>query len=342
MPQRRSPSGREPADRSTVLRHKVYIGLKIAKSNVRGIRLPRLLKTVPPADHYGDRDVLDATAGNDILRRAVVEGEPFAAGKIGDCELEALLKYELAERDADAFFRSISKEGHELDLLYVNCGVFPRTPGATSAWAETYLAALGQLDLIGVWFNTGEREIVERYAPHATLSRVRSLEPYYHDAPWTAALAGKRVVVVTPFEQTVTLQRNRWTGKELFPSNPDVLPDFDLTIVRSPFSAALVPPAHADWSASLEAMKAELAALEFDVCIVGAGAYSLPLCSFVRSELRRLAVHLGGSTQILFGIRGRRWNKHPVLKHHFNERWIHPLESERPNGTWRLEGSAYW
>jgi hypothetical protein len=325
-----------------VLRHKLYIGLKIAKSNVPFVRMPRLLKQGAAVDRYGERPILSERDGNLLIREQVGKGRAFAGGKIGDCELEALLKYVKAERDPERFFRSISSEGHELDLLYVNCGVFPRTAAATTAWAETYLASLGELDLIGAWFNTGERHIVDAYAPQATLAQVRSLEPYYYAEPWTAALAGRRVVVVTPFRETVLLQRSRWSGSELFPGNPDVLPDFELRIVRSPFSAALAPPPHADWLTSLEVMKDALARAEPEVCIVGAGAYSLPLCAFVRSELGRPALHLGGATQLLFGIRGRRWDRHPVLKRYFNEYWISPVASERPKGTWRLEGGAYW
>jgi hypothetical protein len=53
-------------------------------------------------------------------------------------------------------------------------------------------------------------------------------------------------------------------------------------------------------------------------------------------------VHLGGATQILFGVRGRRWDAHPVIKRFFTDAWIRPLPDERPGGRWRLEGGAYW
>src|SRR5262245_24161332 len=141
------------------LRHKVYIGLKIAKSNVPVVRRARLLKTTPRVQQYGDRPILSETVGNAALLERVSAGMGMAAGKIGDCELETLLKYESAGHDPERFFTSISKEGHELDLLYVNCGVFPPAAGTVSAWAESYLGALGSIDYLGVWHNTGEREI---------------------------------------------------------------------------------------------------------------------------------------------------------------------------------------
>jgi hypothetical protein len=325
-----------------VLRHKLYIGAKVVKSHVPGLRRFRLLKTSAPTDRYGDRRILDAAEGNDLLFDQVVSGEPISAGKIGDCELEALVRYVEADGDVDRFFYSITKQGHELNLLYVNCGVFPREAEAVGRWAEIYLESLGGIDLLAVWHNAGEEEIADRYAPQATLTRIRALEPYYHPHPWTASLAGRRVLVVTPFEQTISLQRAQHRGADLFPGAPDVLPDFDVSIVRAPFSAALVPPAHSEWSDALEAMKEQIRTHDFDVCLVGAGAYSLPLCAFVRKELDRTAVHLGGATQVLFGIRGRRWDGHPVIKRFFTDSWIRPLPSERPRGRWRLEGGAYW
>ncbi len=325
-----------------MLRHKLYIGLKIAKSNTPWLRRVRLLKTSPYTDQYGDRPILDAGRGNLLLFEHIAAGEPIAAGKIGDCELEALLKYESAGRDPERFFRSITDRGHEMYLLYVNCGVFPRSADVVTAWADTYLEAVGHVDLLAVWHNEGEQKIADRYAAQATLTGIRALDPFYHSMPWTRALRDKRVVVVTPFEETVSLQRRRYRGEDLFPATPSMFPDFELSVVRSPFSAALVPPIHTDWHAALKEMKGRIREREFDVCLVGAGAYSLPLCAFVRTELGRTAVHLGGALQLLFGIRGRRFDEHPFLKTLHNKNWIRPLPSERPRGRWRLEGGAYW
>jgi hypothetical protein len=324
------------------LRHRIYIGLKTAKANVPIGGRVRLLKAAAQVDRYGSHEIRAASEGNAMLRDALSHGTPLTAGKIGAGELEAVLKYEAAGKDADAFFRSIGEHGHELDLLYVNCGVFPRTPAAVASWADTYLSALGGIDLLGVWFNEGEDQIALAHAPQATFAHVRALEPYYHEDPWTRALEGKRILVVTPFADTVTRQRGRYRGGDLFPGTPEILPDFAVAVVRSPFSPALAPPAHPDWHAALSDLKEQIAATEFDVCLVGAGAYSLPLCAFVGAELRRPAVHLGGATQLLFGIRGKRWDRNPVLRHFYNDNWARPLPSERPRGAWRIEGAAYW
>lgn len=324
------------------LKHRLYLGLKTAKSNIPLLRRVRLLKMAPPVVHYGRHKILEATAGNQLLLDRVGSDRPIAAGKIGDCELETLVKYEAAAGDLEAFFHSISKAGHELDLLYVNTGVFPKSADAIASWAEAYLQSLRYLDLIGVWYNAGEEEILEKYAPQAILSRVRALEPYYHDHPWSKALKGTRTLVVTSFPDTVRRQRRLYRGADLFANNPDVFPDFELETVRSPFSPALVPPLHTTWHEALSSMEDQIRRTVFDVCLVGAGAYSLPLCAFVRSELGQTAIHLGGAVQVLFGMKGKRWDGNAAISGFYNDAWTRPLPTERPKGTWRVEGSAYW
>ena len=79
----------------------------------------------------------------------------------------------------------------------------------------------------------------------------------------------------------------------------------------------------------------------FDVAIVGAGAWSLPLTAHARA-LGRIGIHMGGATQILFGIRGARWDDHPVIAGFYNEAWVRPGPGERPAAHEAVEGGCYW
>lgn len=323
------------------VRAKAYVWLKIVKAQLPILKRVRLLKREAQIDHYGGRAILDIAQGNSFLFERVVNGEPMAAGKIGDTELEVLVKYERYGADPERFFSSISN-GHELELLHLNSGVFPKRRDVLERWVTVYLEALGTVDLLGVWHNSGEKEIVEKYASQATLTGIRALDPYYHVAPWSRALSGKQVTVVTPFADSVSHQHAWYRGADLFPDSPSVLPEFEARIVRTPFSAGLQPPVHRDWHAALEDLKECIADTSFDVCLIGAGAWSLPLCSFVRDSLQRPAVHLGGGLQILFGVRGKRWERHPFIKSLFNDNWIRPLPHETPKRSWKNDGAAYW
>ena len=57
-----------------------------------------------------------------------------------------------------------------------------------------------------------------------------------------------------------------------------------------------------------------------------------------------VTVHMGGATQLLFGIMGKRWEGplvggYPSLT---NEHWTRPLPEERPPRYETVEGGTYW
>lgn len=54
-------------------------------------------------------------------------------------------------------------------------------------------------------------------------------------------------------------------------------------------------------------MKKKISTIDFDIASIGCGAYGLPLAGFIMEELHKKAIYMGGGTQWLFGIKGRRW-----------------------------------
>jgi hypothetical protein len=99
----------------------------------------------------------------------------------------------------------------------------------------------------------------------------------------------------------------------------------------------MVPPRHRDWFHGLEEMQASMSRTEFDIAIVGAGAWSLPLVAHAK-RLGKMAMHLGGTLNLLFGIKGGRFEDRGL----YNEHWIRPVASERPANHKLLENGAYW
>ena len=101
-----------------------------------------------------------------------------------------------------------------------------------------------------------------------------------------------------------------------------------------------------NWFEALDYMKNEIANRDFDLLIVGCGAYGLPLAAFGK-QMGKKAIHLGGGTQLLFGIKGKRWEG----RYHgddtrfadlFNEYWTYPSENEKPQNAEKVEGGCYW
>lgn len=206
-------------------------------------------------------------------------------------------------------------------------------------FCELYLKAVESLDLIGVWFNIGEDYIIEQCAREAKIAKIRCLEPYFYENPWSAALAGKKVLVVSPFADLISEQYND-NRQRLF-QNPRVLPDFDLkTITAVQTIGELRDERFPSWFAALDYMKNEVSKVDFDVALIGCGAYSLPLASYVKS-IGKGAIHTGGTTQILFGIKGKRWDENPAISKFYNSNWVRPDLSDKQEKATTATGD-YW
>lgn len=88
-----------------------------------------------------------------------------------------------------------------------------------------------------------------------------------------------------------------------------------------------------------EAMK-----IDFDVAIIGCGAYGFPLGAKLKQSGRQ-AIVLGGMTQALFGIKCKRFDEaldYGFVRRYYTDKWVYPSTSETPNGSTEVEGGAYW
>jgi hypothetical protein len=271
--------------------------------------------------------------GNASIEDALTGGRPFCAGRFGSVELNCL----------ERFLRNVPRhERYSQKLrsdLSNNAGVFPTDDDSLDAFSRVYAEAIQRMDAVGVWFNLYEDLAIRKLCPGARLVPLQCLEPYYFARPWSRVLAGKRVLVVHPFAGSIEASYAQ-SRTQLF-QDPQVLPEFDLVTLKAVQSNAGARSGFASWFKALEWMKARISEIDFDVCIVGAGAYGLPLAAHAKS-LGRQAIHMGGASQILFGIIGRRWEEHPVIHRFFNAAWRRPSRDETPTNARAVEDGCYW
>ena len=81
--------------------------------------------------------------------------------------------------------------------------------------------------------------------------------------------------------------------------------------------------------------------IDFDIALIGCGAYGMPLAAYAK-DMGKQAIHLAGWTQVLFGIKGKRWIDNPSVSKYMNEFWVQPLPSEVPNNFKKIEEGCYW
>lgn len=290
--------------------------------------------------------VVAGQAASDLVRDTLARGAPTMVCRLGATELATVSSAltELTPATAlrlargDLLVRDIGLHAGLVRSLCELSGFFPASVPLGRRFVERMLADLPLVDILGVWCK--QEVLVADRMPGARRVRFRDLEPYMHDQPWTEVLAGRRVLVVHPFAETIAAQYQA-RRTQLF-ANPRVLPAFELQTLKAVQSIAGSPTPFSSWFDALAHMEDAIAARTFDVAIIGCGAYGLPLAAHVK-RLGRQAVHLGGQTQLLFGIRGKRWETgHERIRAMFNEHWVLPDERDRPARYAAVEGGAYW
>jgi hypothetical protein len=283
------------------------------------------------------RRYLSKEEGNTIIGKAIREGKPFMIARFGSVELKTMT-------DTIAVELGIRKEIRKTTLTPFcnNAGFFPRDLKLAEKFGNTMKECSSDLDVLAVWNCTMEPYVIKRYCKNAILINPYSLEPYYFNNPWSKELAGKKVLVIHPFAETIEEQYNK---RDLLFDNKKILPDFELKTLKAVQSIGGQNKDFQNWFEALEYMEEKIKNIEFDVAIIGCGAYGFVLASFIK-RMGKIAIHIGGATQLIFGIKGHRWTDHPSaypeLNEMFNEYWVFPKDTERPEAANSVENACYW
>ncbi len=280
------------------------------------------------------------------IKQMLEADNPCLIGRFGSIETEAMMAYLYRDSNMSPWERfirfaswDVRYQGWEAPLknkLANNAGFFPVEEKSLDRFAELYLSLLPKIDILGSWIHA--ELLLQSRMPAVRRIPLSNLEPYLCPRPWSKALEGKRVLVIHPFTDSIEQQ---YAKRETLFENPDILPDFELRTLKAIQSSGGNPVPFADWFQALEHMQKEIDGIDFDVAIVGTGAYGLPLAAHIKG-IGKKAVHMGGATQMLFGIYGQRWIHDPKRKRFINEHWARPLESEKTKNAPLIENGCYW
>ena len=222
--------------------------------------------------------------------------------------------------------------------IYQNSGFFSNDEDNLEKFAQLYLRAIPNIDILLTWL-VGEKHLKQHFNHKFLKTYLYDCEPYFEtDFPWTQALENKKVLVIHPFEESIKFQYQK---RRLLFTDQRVLPDFELSTIKSLQTIKGNQIFFDNWFEALEQMKEKIDEKDFDIALIAAGAYGLPLSAHVKS-LGKKGVHLGGFLQQMFGIRGRRWDGCAFHSPFVNEHWKYPYESEYPKSYEKLDRGSYW
>lgn len=307
--------------------------------------LQKLLRK--PYSEYSNAYVeLTGQDANDYILNAIHNSESgLMVSKWGTIELGTvctLLRKELNIPIMDILRGKVPiDEQAQLNWLIKNSGFFPNDIEQARRFCYMALQDSSQIDILGSYL---QREYyIKKYIDKAVKVDLEGYyAPFLWDKPWTMELKGKKVLVVHPFAESI---KSQYKKREKLFENPDVLPEFQsLTVIQAVQSIAGngENTGFKDWFEALDYMKQQMDKSDYDVALIGCGAYGMSLAAHAKRK-GKIAIHLAGWTQMLFGIYGKRWlEDQPKYARFVNEYWIKPSANERPKGAEKVENACYW
>lgn len=308
---------------------------------------------------YGPICNCDRQSSNEQIYALLSSGNPCMITRFGTVEINCINNY-LCVHSNRSFIRRcfeyITDNTHtpwwnedHFEKMYLCAGVFPIGKEIAEKFSVRYLNDIPEIDLLV------SHQYYEKFMPlrpDIPKIQLEMLYPFFVEKPWTRYLKGKKVLVIHPFEATI---RQQYAQREVLFDNADVLPPFDLITLRAVQSIAGNKSGFNDWFEALDYMERQIDAIDFDIALIGCGAYGLPLAAHIK-RIGKQAVHMGGGLQLLFGILGKRWTEQykgywdyrPGVKIKldysslFNEHWCYPLPEDTPKGKEKVEDSCYW
>lgn len=286
------------------------------------------------------RKILSADEVNKLIYDKILHGQSLFVGRYGASEMNIITEYIKSRR----MNRDIDVNSVIVKNLVMLSGFFPNKLSEIEKFAQLMLQSGENVDILGRWWNGFEDYVIKHYAKDAMLTDLLYLEPWFPGVkvPWTLALKGKRILVIHPFNNTIEKQYKK---RLLLFSDKKILPEFELITLQAVQTAAgLSDNRFKTWFDALDYMFNESMKTDFDIAIVGCGAYGFPLAQKIKN-VGKQAIHLGGATQLLFGIKGRRWEENDefqYIRKLFNENWVYPNKEETPISANKIENSCYW
>jgi hypothetical protein len=221
---------------------------------------------------------------------------------------------------------------------------------SVESYSVQYLKAFENSDLFCCW------ELQGNYINHITQSHAYIMNSfpgkkhiwayaldifhYIHSNPWTRSLSGKRILIISPFVETMKKQVPHLN--KIY--NIDLFPQCTFVFIQPPQKQG--KETSLDFHEELRLFYLELDKEKdnYDIALVSSGGNGNIICNYIFEQHNKSAIYVGGVLQMYFGILGNRWiiERNEIMHLYYNEYWVRPDNMERPLGYETIENSCYW
>lgn len=279
---------------------------------------------------------------SDELADRIESGKPMLLARLGGTEGRVAGEY--CERMLGM------REHYSQDLqewLYTTSGFFADDYEdkelAMDEYAKMTLEGIGECDYLSALFP--ERVympfLFKYYARKTTTATDSDFGPHFTmktDKTWLRGLKNKKVLVVNSFARSIEYQYSR--KEKLVRSKEYELPEFTLRTYQTLVTQCGERPHNfKNFFEAYDKMLDDIKKIDFDVALVGAGAYGFPL-SVELKKMGKIVIETCGHTPLFFGVYGERDVRQGIAEY-MTDAWIRPIE-EKPKAYKKVEDGCYW
>tara|TARA_B100001057_G_C22709105_1_gene894928 strand:+ start:67 stop:924 length:858 start_codon:yes stop_codon:yes gene_type:complete len=284
-------------------------------------------------------NILSIKDSNTFLINLIQKEESFIISRLG-IGAETYLSY--------CYSNNMKINFNHLKILDNNAGIY-NINKTFITYCDKYINCLKSSSALATFSNAIVNEqtyFLNTFNIKAIHSRI--LEPFYccleNIKPWSHYLIGKKVLIINPFVESFKKQID--ANFQIF-KDPEkkIFLDGQQFIFYKSFQTAAGNHLHSSWIETYEIMCNDIKDLDFDIALLGCGGYGLPLCNFIKQDLNKSAIYIGGGLQLLFGVMGKRWENNEMWNKIIKEndtKFIKPSAVEILKNNEKIEGGCYW
>lgn len=279
----------------------------------------RFLGKMPPSDEEA----------NQLIQEKIKSGEPFALCRLGSAEFTLMQLYD----EHQMFHTNRLPQSNMYSLFHESMDEIDR-------WTKLTKADMQDVDIMAYFEDHPiEEYLIRTYCKQAELIRLEQIETFLYEVPWTMALEGKRVLIISPFVETMKQQYPKMD--KIYEGHP-MLPKFELLTLKSVWFSGTDDDFDTYFDA-LDYLYTEAMKIDFDIVLLSCSTFGFNLaCMFKRAG--RQAIQYGGALQVLFGIKGARWDNNSPYTKYYNDYWVRAPKTEAPSKSFqkKLDNGCYW
>lgn len=227
--------------------------------------------------------------------------------------------------------------------MKVNEGIKLSSITSVMKFSELYLDSFKSSEMFSIRESWGEyiksikmshKYILDTYSEGRVMIWCHAMDVfnYIHNTPWTLALRGKRVLIITSFADTVKDKipiREKIYGIDLFP-------ECEITTMLPPQTQS--DNESREFDVELDEFLEKLDGIKetYDVALVSCGGYSNLVCNHI-FKTGKSAIYVGSTLPMMFGIVEKCWTqkRKDIIELYENDSWsrIEACEDKRGEFT---------